>query len=48
MSGTIRSWLHYADLRCAHGTQEEHKKVAESVKAILQEQVPTIAHAMWE
>ena len=48
MSGTIRSWLHYADLRCSHGTQEEHKKVAESVKAILQEQVPTIAHAMWE
>ena len=47
MSGTIRSWLHYCDLRCANGTQEEHKQIADSVKAILLEQLPTIAHAMW-
>ena len=47
MSGTIRSWLHYCDLRCANGTQEEHKQVADSVKAILLEQLPTIARAMW-
>jgi len=48
MSGTIRSWLHYCDLRCANGTQEEHKQIADSVKEILTEQLPTIAHAMWE
>ena len=48
MSGTIRSWLHYCDLRCANGTQEEHRLIAESVKGILQEQVPTIARAMWD
>ena len=47
MSGTIRSWLHYCDLRCANGTQEEHKQVADSVKAILLEELPTIARAMW-
>ena len=48
MSGTIRSWLHYCDLRCANGTQEEHKQIADSVKEIIFEQLPTIAHAMWE
>lgn len=47
MSGTIRSWLHYCDLRCANGTQEEHKQIADSVKEILLEQLPTIARAMW-
>ena len=47
MSGTIRSWLHYCDLRCANGTQEEHKQIADSVKEILLEQLPTISHAMW-
>ncbi len=48
MTGTVRSWLHYCDLRCANGTQEEHKQIADSVKKILTEQLPTIAHAMWE
>ena len=48
MLGTIRSWLHYCDLRCANGTQEEHKLIADSVKEILFEQLPTISKAMWE
>ena len=48
MSGTIRSWLHYCDLRCGNGTQEEHRLVAESIKEIINEQLPTVAHAMWE
>lgn len=48
MTGTIRSWLHYCDLRCSNGTQEEHKQIADSIKKILTEQLPTIAHAMWE
>ena len=48
MTGTIRSWLHYCDLRCSNGTQEEHRQIADSVKNILTEQLPTIAHAMWE
>tara|TARA_B100001564_G_scaffold130408_1_gene109109 strand:- start:762 stop:1388 length:627 start_codon:yes stop_codon:yes gene_type:complete len=47
MSGTLRSWLHYCDLRCANGTQLEHKQIADSIKDILIKQVPTIARAMW-
>ena len=47
MSGTIRSWLHYCDLRAWHGTQWEHTQIALSCMDILKEQVPTIARAMW-
>ncbi len=47
MSGTIRSWLHYCDLRCANGTQEEHRLIADSVKDILEEQLPDIYAAMF-
>ena len=47
MSGTIRSWLHYCDLRCGNGTQSEHKKIADEIKGILCWVVPTIANAMW-
>ena len=47
MSGTIRSWLHYCDLRGANGTQAEHMEIAQSVQQILRDEVPTIARAMW-
>jgi thymidylate synthase (FAD) len=47
MSGTIRSWLHYVDLRGDNGTQREHMSIARSVGDILDDQVPTIARAMW-
>ena len=47
MSGTIRSWLHYVDLRGDNGTQREHMSIARSVGEILAEQVPTITRAMW-
>ena len=47
MSGTIRSWLHYCDLRSWHGTQWEHTQIALNILNILKEQVPTIAAAMW-
>ena len=48
MSGTIRSWLHYIDLRAANGTQKEHMMIAASVGEILDKELPTIARAMWE
>ena len=48
MSGTIRSWLHYVDLRGSNGTQKEHMQIARSVGDILDTEVPTIARAMWE
>ena len=48
MSGTIRSWLHYVDLRADNGTQAEHMKIARSIGDILADEVPTIARAMWD
>lgn len=48
MSGTIRSWLHYVDLRGANGTQLEHMQIARQIGDILAGQVPTIARAMWD
>ena len=47
MTGTLRSWLHYVDLRKSNGTQEEHRRVAESIGNILYQEFPTIATAMW-
>ena len=47
MSGTLRSWLHYCDLRCGNGTQLEHQAIAERSKQLLMEQCPSIGHAMW-
>ena len=32
MSGSCRSWIHYIDLRSAHGTQKEHMDIAEACK----------------
>lgn len=45
MNGTVRSWLHYLDLRCANGTQLEHKEIADNIKKIFIEQFPNIAKA---
>ena len=47
MSGTIRSWLHYIDLRMSNGTQYEHQEIAKSVKTIIWGNMPTVHHAMW-
>jgi thymidylate synthase (FAD) len=47
MSGTIRSWLHYCDLRAWHGTQWEHTQIALQIMNILRDSVPTIFAAMW-
>ncbi len=47
MAGTLRSWLHYVDLRGSNGTQREHMQIAASVGDILADEVPTIARAMW-
>ena len=47
MSGTIRSWLHYVDLRGDNGTQLEHMQIARSIGEILDTELPTIARAMW-
>jgi len=47
MAGTIRSWLHYVDLRSANGTQKEHMDIALDCKAILESNLPNVCMAMW-
>ena len=47
MNGTVRSWLHYCDLRCSNGTQKEHAVIAGQVKDILYLQIPNVCEAMW-
>mgnify|MGYP001389640871 FL=1 len=47
MSGTLRSWMHYIDLRGANGTQKEHMQIARSIGEIFDTQFPTISRAMW-
>ena len=46
MTGSVRSWIHYIDLRSANGTQKEHMDLALSAKAIFIEQFPAVAEAM--
>ena len=46
MTGSVRSWIHYIDLRSAHGTQKEHMDVAEEVRSIFTEQFPVVAEAL--
>jgi thymidylate synthase (FAD) len=47
MNGTVRSWLHYCELRCANGTQREHQVIASQVKDILYSHTPNVCRAMW-
>ena len=47
MNGTIRSWLHYCDLRCKNGTQKEHALIASQIQDILQKYLPNVCEAMW-
>ncbi len=46
MTGSVRSWIHYIDLRSAHGTQKEHMDVAEEIRCIFTCQFPTVAEAL--
>jgi thymidylate synthase (FAD) len=46
MSGTIRSWIHYIELRSSNGTQKEHMDIANQCKEIFVQQLPTISEAL--
>ena len=46
MTGSVRSWIHYIDLRSANGTQKEHMDIAEACRAIFCEQFPIVAEAL--
>jgi thymidylate synthase (FAD) len=46
MTGSVRSWIHYINLRSAHGTQKEHMNVAEGIRSVFTEQFPTVSEAL--
>jgi len=46
MTGSVRSWIHYIDLRSGHGTQKEHMDIANSAKKVFIEQFPAVAEAL--
>jgi thymidylate synthase (FAD) len=49
MTGSCRSWIHYINLRSAHGTQKEHMDIAEACKCIFICQFPDVAKALeWD
>ncbi len=46
MNGTVRSWIHYIQLRTTEGTQLEHRQIAEQAKQILLKELPTVGRAL--
>ena len=46
MTGTIRSWIHYLQLRGGHGTQKEHMEIAHAIEEIFIKEFPTISDAL--
>ena len=46
MTGSVRSWIHYINLRSAHGTQKEHMLIAEECRRIFSEQFPSVSQAL--
>jgi len=46
MTGSCRSWIHYINLRSAHGTQKEHMVIAEECKEVFKQQFPSVAEAL--
>ena len=47
MKGSIRSWVHYIDLRTEENTQKEHRQIAEECKNIFKEHFPNVSEALW-
>lgn len=48
MTGSVRSWIHYLEQRCDPATQKEHREVAHKIRAIFDQQFPTISAALKE
>jgi len=46
MTGSVRSWIHYIELRSAHGTQKEHMDLVENVRKIFMKEFPTVSAAL--
>ena len=46
MTGSIRSWIHYIDLRSAHRTQKEHTQVVNEIRSIFIDKFPIVSQAL--
>lgn len=46
MNGTVRSWIHYCQLRSGHGTQREHQVIALEVMEVMKEHLPEVSKAL--
>tara|TARA_B100000287_G_scaffold348239_1_gene336450 strand:- start:207 stop:845 length:639 start_codon:yes stop_codon:yes gene_type:complete len=46
MTGSVRSWIHYINLRSAHGTQKEHMELVEEVRKVFVGQFPIVSQAL--
>lgn len=46
MNGTVRSWLHYLELRTKEDTQKEHRDVALEIQKIFKEHFPSVSEAL--
>jgi thymidylate synthase (FAD) len=46
MNGTVRSWIHYLDIRCKDDTQKEHRFIANDIKNIFRQTFPNISEAL--
>ena len=46
MTGSCRSWVHYINLRSAHGTQKEHMDIAHECRKVFTEQFPVVSEAL--
>jgi len=47
MKGSIRSWVHYIDLRTEQNTQKEHRDIAEECKNVFKQNFPNVSEALW-
>ena len=46
MTGSCRSWIHYIDLRSAHGTQKEHMDIAKECQKVFIKEFPAVSEAL--
>jgi len=46
MTGSVRSWIHYIDLRSANGTQKEHMDIANAAKEVFVGEFPNVSEAL--
>lgn len=46
MNGSLRSWIHYLQLRCGNGTQKEHQEIALEIRKQFCQELPIIGEAL--